>query len=120
MYTTASKGKIVTSNYNQTSMLRTIEQILGLPPMNIMDGTARLMTDCFFEKKNTTHYTYLPNNIPLNEMNKGLNGLRGKARKYALQSQEEVFNEVDGGEDDAMNRIIWFYAKGVTKYSGTK
>ena len=115
-----STGKLVTSNYNQTSMLRTIEQILGLPPMNIIDGTARLMTECFFGKKNTTAYTYLPNNIPLNEMNKGLNGLRGKARKYALQSQEEAFNEVDGGEDDAMNRIIWFYAKGEAKYPGTK
>lgn len=85
-----------------------------------MDGTARLMTDCFFEKKLTTAYTYLPNNISLNEMNQGLNGLRGKARRYALQSQEEVFNEVDGGEDDAMNRIIWFYAKGNVKYPGVK
>jgi arylsulfatase A-like enzyme len=115
-----STGKLVTSNYNQTSMLRTIEQILGLPPMNIMDGTARLMTDCFFGKKNSAAYTYLPNNIPLNDMNKALNGLRGKARKYALQSKEEVFDEVDGGEDDAMNRIIWFYAKGTTKYPGMK
>ena len=115
-----STGKLVTSNYNQTSMLRTIEQILGVPPMNIMDGTARLMTDCFFGKKDTTAYNYLPNNIPLDEMNKPLNALGGKAKKYALQSQQEVFNEVDGGEDDAMNRIIWFYAKGEVKYPGTK
>ena len=115
-----SSGKLVTSNYNQTSMLRTIEQILGVPPMNIMDGTARLMTDCFFGKKDTTSYNFLPNNIPLDEMNKPLSALQGKAKKYALQSQEEVFKEVDGGEDDAMNRIIWFYAKGEAKYPGGK
>ena len=84
MYIKASAGKLVTFNYNQTSILRSIEQIPGLPPMNIMDGTARLMTDCFFGKNNTNAYTNLPNNIPLNEMNQGLNGLRGKAKKYAL------------------------------------
>ncbi|CAN5655551.1 hypothetical protein BH11BAC5_BH11BAC5_34010 [soil metagenome] len=115
-----STGKLVTSNYNQTSMLRTIEQILGVSPMTIMDGTARLMTDCFLGAKITTPYNFLPNNIPLNEMNKDLKALQGKAKKYALQSQEEVFNEVDGGEDDAMNRILWFYAKGEEKYPGTK
>ena len=115
-----SSAKLVTSNYNQTSMLRTIEQILGVPPMNIMDGTARLMTDCFLGNKNTTPYNFLPNNIPLNELNKDLNALQGKARKYALQSKEEVFNKVDGGDDDAMNCIIWFYAKGDAKYPGAK
>ena len=115
-----STGKLVTSNYNQTSMLRTIEQILGLPPMNIMDGTARLMTDCFQKTKNSMTYTALPNNIPLDQMNKPLHTLEGKAKKYALQSQLEVFNEVDGGQDDKMNRIIWFYAKGDARYPGTK
>lgn len=115
-----STGKLLSSNYNQTSMLRTIEQILGLPPMNIMDGTARLMTDCFQNTKNRLPYKFLPNKVPLIEMNKQMNALRGKERKYALQSQDEVFNEVDGGEDDTMNRIIWYYAKGDAKYPGTK
>jgi hypothetical protein len=53
-------------------------------------------------------------------MNKPLHALQGKAKKYALQSQLEVFNEVDGGQDDKMNRIIWFYAKGDARYPGTK
>jgi hypothetical protein len=110
----------VPGNYNQTSMLRTIEQILGIPPMNIMDATARLMTDCFQEKKNFGTYTALPSNVPLDKMNKPLQALSGKARNYALQSQKELFNEVDGGKDDAMNRIIWYYTKGDKKYPGTK
>lgn len=111
-----SNGKLVSTNFNQTSMLRTIEQILGIPPMNIMDATARLMTDCFQDKINRTTYVARPNNIPLNQMNKPLQSLTGKARKFALQSQEEVFNEVDGGKDDKMNRIIWYYSKGNTTY----
>jgi YVTN family beta-propeller protein len=115
-----STGRLVTSNYNQTSMLKTIEQILGLPPMNIMDATARLMTDCFQKTKNSKTFTALANNIPLDQMNKPLNALKGQAKKYALQSQLEVFNEVDGGEDDKMNRIIWFYAKGEASYPESK
>ncbi len=116
-----STGKLNTSNYNQVSMLRTIEQILGLPPMNIMDATARLMTDCFQPvKSQIPAYTFLPNNIPLDQMNKPLAALHGQEKKFAIQSQVEVFNEVDGGEDDTMNHIIWFYAKGNLKYPGTK
>ena len=115
-----SSGKLVSTNYNQTSMLRTIEQILGLPPMNVIDASARVMTDCFQNTKQNFSYQALPNNIPLDQMNKPLQALRGKERKYALQSQDEVFNEVDGGEDDTMNRIIWFYAKGDAKYPQIK
>lgn len=111
-----SSGKLVTTMYNQTSMLRTIEQILGIPPMNVIDATASLMTDCFQPNKNGTAYTKLANNIPLDQMNRNLNALRGKERKMALQSQNEVFNEVDGGEDDTMNRILWYYAKGNARY----
>jgi len=35
------------TNYNQTSMVRTVEQILGLPPMNQLDGSATPMASCF-------------------------------------------------------------------------
>ena len=115
-----SSGNLNSSNYNQTSMLRTIEQILGVPPMNVMDATARPMIDCFQQKINRTAYTSRINNIPLNKMNKPLHTLAGKARKYAIESQQEVFNEVDGGEDDKMNKIIWFYSKGNEKYPQIK
>ncbi|MEI6087529.1 MAG: alkaline phosphatase family protein [Bacteroidota bacterium] len=111
-----SNGKLIGTNYNQTSMLRTIEQILGLPPMNIIDASARLMTDCFQNEKNNKKYTSLLNNIPLDQMNPDAHSLSGKAKKFALQSKNEVFKEVDGGEDDKMNRILWFYAKGNTTY----
>jgi hypothetical protein len=88
--------------------------------MNINDGTARMMTDCFTNTKNPLTCTFIPNNILLNQMNKPLNILHGKARKYPLQSQEKVFNEADSGADDAMNRILWFYAKGGGEISGGK
>jgi hypothetical protein len=111
--------KTVHTNYNQTSMVRTIEQILGIPPMNIIDATALPMFDCFTNTKSTYTYKAIPNKVPLNEMNKSFGSLKGKALQYAKLSAEAVFNEVDGGEDDTMNRILWFDAKGLEKYPGT-
>ena len=112
--------KLVTTHYNQVSMLRTIEQILGIPPMNIMDATSRLMTDCFATQKKTFNYNFIPNNIPLDQRNKPLSSLTGQAKKYAILSQNEAFNEVDGGKDDLMNKIIWNYSKGKMKYPEKK
>jgi hypothetical protein len=101
-------------------MLRTIEQILGIPPMNIIDASARLMTDCFQASKNNKPFTSLANNIPLDQMNPELHALSGKAKKMAILSKEEAFKEIDGGNDDTMNRILWFYAKGNTAYPNNK
>lgn len=113
-------GDLISTHYNQVSMLRTMEQILGIPPMNSMDASARLMTACFQPVKKIGSYTHLANNIPLNEMNKPLSALSGKAKRFALQSQNDVYDEVDGGEDDEMNRILWFYAKGNQPYPKKK
>ncbi len=109
-------GKTIHTNYNQTSMVRTIEQVLGIPPLNIIDATALPMFDCFTDVKTSYTYTYTPNIIPLNRMNKPLAALKGKAYSYAKLSANSVFKEVDGGEDDMMNRILWFNAKGNVKY----
>jgi hypothetical protein len=102
---------VVSTHYNQTSMVRTIEQVLGIPPMNILDAAAVPMADCFVKEKRTIRYTKLPNNIPLDKMNKPLSALRGKEKRLALKSLHELFNEVDGGEDQEMNEVIWYYVK---------
>ena len=111
-----ANNKVIRTKYNQVSMLRTIEQILGLPPMNTMDATSRLMTECFRLDKTAKPFTALPTNIPFNEMNLPIKSLSGVAKKMALMSQNEVFNEVDGGKDNKMNKIIWYYSKGNLAY----
>lgn len=108
--------KTVTTNYNQVSMVRTIEQILGLAPMNISDATAMPMFDCFSDTPDFAPYQALPNQIPLNELNKSLAELRGKARYYAKRSNEPQFDHIDMGSDDLLNRILWFAMKGKQKY----
>jgi DNA-binding beta-propeller fold protein YncE len=113
-------NKTIHTNYNQTSVIRTIEQILGIPPMNILDATALPMFDCFTNAKRDFRYQSVPNIIPLNEMNKPMTQLKGKAKYYAWLSANKVFKEVDGGDDNTMNKILWFDAKGNEKYPSSK
>ncbi|RKD87817.1 alkaline phosphatase family protein [Mangrovibacterium diazotrophicum] len=112
----SQSGKVVSTNYNQTSMVRSIEQILGIPPMNLMDATALPMFECFSEKPNLEMYAALRNRIPLNEMNDDLSALNGKARLYAELSMRPEFDHIDAGNDDVLNRILWFSAKGEARY----
>jgi hypothetical protein len=97
-------------------MVRTIEQILGIPPMNIMDATAMPMFDCFVQQADHTPYQALDNQIPLDEMNPDLSGLKGSALHYAQKSMEPQFDGIDSGDDDLFNRILWFAMKGNEKY----
>lgn len=117
-------GKTISTYYTQPSMVRTIEQIIGLPPMNIQDAIANPMTDCFGMVPDLTPYKYVLNNIPLNEMNSPLSSLSGRALHFARKSMLPEFDGVDSGNDDLLNRILWFAAKGnspyPSKYAGAK
>jgi arylsulfatase A-like enzyme len=109
-------GEVMHTNYNQPSIVRTIEQILGIPPMNIMDATASPMFDCFTNKADLTPFQSVKNQIPLNEMNPPLSALKGAALHYAEKSMEPQFDGIDSGDDDLFNRILWFAMKGKEKY----
>lgn len=106
------RGALVSQFYNQTSVLHTIQRMLGLPPMNQMDAMSPLLTDCFTAKPNFKPYTCLPNQVPLNEMNKPLNELTPAERYWAVKSLELPLERVDAAEEDLMNRILWHAVKG--------
>ena len=108
--------KTVHTNYNQVSVVRTIEQILGIPPMNISDATAMPMFDCFSATPDFAAFHSVPNQIPLDEMNKDLSELKGTAFHYAKKSLEPQFDRIDAGNDDLFNRIIWFAMKGKEQF----
>jgi YVTN family beta-propeller protein len=109
-------GNVNSTYYTQPSMVRTIEQILGLPPMNIQDAIANLMTGCFKNEADLAPFISKPNNIPLDEMNPRLTSLSGKALYFAKQSARPEFDGIDSGNDDLLNRILWFSAKGHEAY----
>jgi hypothetical protein len=100
------------TNYNQTGMVRTIELILGLPPMNQLDLSATPMRNCFQDRPDLAPYTAVPNKVPLDEMNPPLESLRGKALYWAKKSLEMNLDEVDRADDDTFNRILWHAMRG--------
>lgn len=106
------RGEVVSTHYNQNSLLRTIELILGLPPMSQFDLVATPMTDCFTDKPDFTPYKALPNQIPLDQMNPKLSVLKGKQLYWAKKSLEMPLEEADEAEDDVLNKIVWYAVKG--------
>ena len=82
------RGIVDSNHYNQSSMLRTMELILGLPPMTQFDLAANPLLDCFMDTPDLAPYTAVPNNIPLDEMNPKVASLRGAQRHYAKLSHE--------------------------------
>jgi hypothetical protein len=112
------RGQTVSTFYNQTAVLHTMEQMLGLPPMNQMDAMAPLMSDCFKPdaKPDLTPYTVRPNQVPLDEMNKRVADLGGQDRKWAEASLAQYLAEPDRVDDDTLNRVLWHAARGDSPY----
>jgi YVTN family beta-propeller protein len=100
------------TNYNQTGVVKTIELILGLPPMNQLDLSATPMRDCFQDKPDLMPYTAVPNKVPLAEMNPPLGRLKGPALHWAKKSLQMDFDEADEADEDALNRILWHSVRG--------
>jgi YVTN family beta-propeller protein len=112
-----TRRKFVDStNYNQTGMVKTIELILGLPPMNQIDLSATPMRNCFQTTPDLTPYNCLPNNVPLDTMNPPMKDLKDKALYWAQKSVELRLTEVDEADEDQFNRILWFATRGEAPY----
>src|SRR5262249_5044992 len=94
------------------NMFRTMEQILGLPPMNQFDLAAEPMFSSFTDRPDFTPYAARPNNIPLNEMNPRLAGLKSLQRELAQVSMTIDSSEPDSAPADMLNRAIWHSVKG--------
>jgi YVTN family beta-propeller protein len=63
----AKRGIVDNTYYTQLNLVKTIEQILAIAPMNQEDRAAEPMFDAFTNKANFTPYTLKPNEIPLTE-----------------------------------------------------
>lgn len=109
------RGKVVSTYYSQINMVRTIENILAIPPMNQLDLTAESMDDCFTGKPDFTPYKALKNNIPLDQLNPPLISLEGRQLYWAKKSLEQNLDDVDNIDEDVFNQIIWYAVKGYSR-----
>jgi YVTN family beta-propeller protein len=100
------------AQYNQTGMVKTIELILGLPPMNQLDLSATPMRNCFQSEPDSAPYICVSHQIALDEMNPPLKKLTGQARYWAEKSLALNLHEADKADEDTLNRILWHATRG--------
>ena len=99
---------VVSVNYNQSSILRTIELMLGLPPMNQMDATATPMTACFTNVPDFTPFDCVTNNIPLDKMNPGFYSINDPRQLHdAKVSAHLPLGKPDQCPEAVLNKILW-------------
>ena len=113
---TRQKVKVDSTCYNQTGMVKTIELMLGIPPMNQLDLCATPMRNCFSEKPDVAPFVAVKNKIKLDEMNPPIKELKGQARLFAEQSLAMDFSKEDLADEEAYNRILWFSVRGLAPY----
>ena len=90
--------------------------MLGLPPMNQLDLSATPMRGCFADAPDPTPYAAVPNRVPLDEMNRPVAALRGRALEFAKKSLELDLDEADAADEDTLNRILWHSVRGDSRY----
>lgn len=98
----------VSTQYNTPGMIRSMELILGLPPMNQMDASATPFYDCFTTQADFTPYDSVPNNIPLDELNPPAKAqVDPVLRRNAELSAALPLDKPDQCDEDVLNRILW-------------
>lgn len=106
----------VNSNfYNQTSVLRTMLHIFGLPPMNQQDASMPLMKECFQEVVDLTPYKAIPANVPLNTpapKEEEQSALERKWRKTLATVPIERTGMKTEQDEDNLNRFVWHEMRG--------
>ena len=99
------KGFVDHTMYSTMSMLRTIELILGLPPMSQYDASAPSMWRCFSQAADHPRYNVKPINVDLNLKNNVDN-------QWAQLSETFDFTKEDRAPDHEFNKVIWAAVKG--------
>jgi len=112
------QGAVVSTPYNTLNFLRTIEEVLGLPPMNLNDALARPMADIFDTTSPTPRpwtFTATPaprlfsTGLPLFPRPAGLNVPKSthNAKYWAHATKGMDFSREDNVDSKQYNLILW-------------
>jgi hypothetical protein len=99
------RGFVDHTMYSTSSMVRTMELILGLPPMSQYDAAAEPMWRSFDSTANLTQFISLPANIDLTQKNVAIN-------EWQKRSEEFNFAKEDAVPDMEFNVVLWYGLKG--------
>jgi hypothetical protein len=130
------QGAVISTPYNTINMLRTIEAILGLDPLNLYDGTAATMSDVFDTTMSPSAFTFTATESPIlmgttaYAVNGAVDPHKLKAYYAALQRGHDAawwtratrgmnFSREDALDSEAYNRILWKGLMGSAPYPVT-
>ncbi len=91
--------------YNQASVLRTMEMILGMHPLTTYDAGARPMFSVFDNALTAGQYTLEKAQVPLDTRN-------AAGSPTAARSLRMDFHEADDIDDEELNGVLWAAIKG--------
>ena len=102
---TRRKGVVDSTMYSTVSMLRTMELILGLPPMSQHDASATPMTAAFSDAPDPAPFVHRETKIPFYEMNPD---------GAPMQAESDDVGLLEGGRGArlALNEAIWKSVRG--------
>ena len=98
-------GAVDSSMYSTTSMVRTMELILGLKPMSQFDAAARPMYHAFAGKADLSAYEHLVPKADLSEKNQPTAWGAKASEKFDLTKEDRV-------DDHLLNEVIWRSVRG--------
>ena len=98
-------GGVQHATYTQTSVLRTMEILLGLPPMSAYDAGAVPLSAAFTATPNLAPFDAMPAQIDVRAKN-------GSTAYRAADSARLDFAGADRVDDATMNDILWHAVKG--------
>ena len=99
------RNSVNSTMYSTSGMLRTMELILGLPPMSQYDAAAVPLSTCFTSQPDFKPYKSKPANVDLEQKNMVWN-------KSAERSQHWNFAREDAAPDLDLNEVVWKSVKG--------
>jgi len=100
------QGFVDHTPYTTTSLLRTMELILGLPPMTQYDAAANSLWRSFNNTPDHPPYNARPNKVELNDKNKAENQWQSLSETFDFSVEDRV-NDFD------FNEVIWRAVKGL-------
>ena len=109
------RGAVVSSQYNTINFLRTIEEVLGLPPMNLNDALATPMADLFQTTPSPWSFSAVPSAflyntqlpLPPKEDNLAVPKPTHDAEYWAQVTKGMDFSVEDRFDFATYNRILW-------------
>ncbi len=104
------RGFVDHTVYTTVDMIRSIELMLGLDPMNRLDWAAKPLISCFSDKPDFTPYTHVLNKIPLDERNPQASQLSAEGKEFLKTSLSLDWTHLDGPDPEKLRRINWFSA----------